>query len=155
VIVTDHNGNLVDSNLPVINQHNGVVTFKANSTSSTFFVYWLPYTQSGEGSGLKFSWILDDDFISVGSFNATLGSHLSQTFVLPEPVTDNHFRWRCLKTGGYQPFVREIRLKETPASFGCWLPNTATHSNPQPVSSCSGWLAELATQRRTQVKPSQ
>jgi hypothetical protein len=141
VLVTDHTDRVIDSDSPVVTPHNGVVTFNTSSLleDSIYFVYWLPYTQSGIGSGMKFAWDGGGGgYESIGSFVAAMGTNSTQTFKLPSPHTGRHFRWQCSKTGiGEQPFVSEVRLVCDDADYAQCYPN-ATKESHLPVVASSG-----------------
>lgn len=149
VLVTDHSGlELANITTPVVEQHYGVVTFTPSrlSTNRTYFVYWLPYTQSGIGAGMRFAWDTAPSahFESIGSFQLAMGTKAGQAFSLPVPHRGSKFRWQCSNTGiGLQPFLSELRLQcgdSGPILATCsgWLPNTATSTNHSPVAGSSG-----------------
>ena len=144
VLVTDQHDTLIEAvEVPVLDQHHGVVTFVPrrlanDSASRTFYVYWLPYTQSGIGAGLRFAWDppTGAGMAALGTFEPVLGSAAGQQFKLSVPYAGTRFQWQCSKTGGgFQPFLLELRFKSSTAG---WLPNTATAARPVPVAGSSG-----------------
>lgn len=140
VIVTDLNDIELPSWAPIITQHVGVVVFTplVSATNSTYYVYYLPYTQSGIGH-ITFSWDEPDEagnWTDIGSWKVVSGTSAPQVFLLPTPVTGTRFRWQCDQTTKhFQPFIREIRIRNSTE----WVGNQASAVNPSPVFDSSGW----------------
>ena len=148
IIVTDSAGHvLANVSTPKIEQHAGVIVFTP-AAAGTYYVYYMPYTQSGIG-GAHQKWIASaagggGDWQPAGNFSGKAAVHTRQDFVLPQPVTSKAFRWTCLRSWGsnpaWQAFVVELNFR-TPTTG--WLPNKATDTNPSPVTGASGWQPDL------------
>lgn len=148
IIVTDSVGQvLTNVSTPVVEQHAGVIVFNPN-TAGTYYVYYMPYTQSGIGSA-KMNWIASTaggggDWQPAGNFSGKAAVRTRQDFVLPNPVTAKKFRWTCLRSWGsnaaWQGFVVELSFR---TATGGWLANNATSADPSPVSGASGWQPDL------------
>ena len=131
IIVTDSVGQvLTNVSTPVVEQHAGVIVFNPN-TAGTYYVYYMPYTQSGIGSA-KMNWIASTaggggDWQPAGNFSGKAAVRTRQDFVLPNPVTAKKFRWTCLRSWGsnaaWQGFVVELSFR---TATGGWLANNAS-----------------------------
>eukprot|EP01048_Picozoa_sp_COSAG05_P015088 COSAG05_NODE_1778_length_4099_cov_2.396000_1_plen_958_part_00 len=143
VIVTDSAGHvLTNISTPVMEQHSGIVVFTPGS-AGTYYVYYMPYTQSGIGHA-NMKWVAGGggggDWESAGSFEGKAAVHTRQDFVLPHPISARKFRWSCLRGWGsdpaWQAFLVELNFRTVQ---GGWLPNNATSANPAPVTGASSW----------------
>ena len=140
IIVTDVAGEVLSGvSTPVITKDHGVIVFTPSAgANQTYFVYYMPYTQSGVGQA-HFAW--DDvdsslNYSSVGSFSAKSGVKTRQEFTLPAPATASKFRWTCLSTWkvpSYQGMLAELEFR---TSAG-WLTNHATSDDHKPVVAAS------------------
>ena len=139
VLVTDYNGAEINSMAPLITQHYGVITFipPAQSTNHTYFVYWLPYTQTGIGAGMHFAWDKPGpETKTIATFKPKVGTGSAQYFKLDSPYKGSHFIWECKQTGsGFQVFLRELYFKTNNSGY---INNTATKSNTLPIEAWSG-----------------
>lgn len=146
VIVTDNTDAVLSNvSIPVVTQHHGVVTFtpSADGNNLTYYIYWLPYTQTGIGAGLHFEWDKANaqNYVTIGSFRAASANSSAQTYPLPATHQGSRLRWRCTKTlSGFQPFLRELRIgvAQDGRPEPEWLQNTATAADPLPVDGWSG-----------------
>ena len=161
IIVTDSVGQILNVSTPVITQHEGVVVFTPTSASSgsgssagagsgtggeasqTYYVYYMPYTQSGVGS-VHLAW--DPPGVSPKAWSPAAnvstvqkGDRSRQVFPLQKPVTSREFRWTCAKTWSgntdWQAYLVELEFR-TPSG---WLPNHATSAQQAPITSASSW----------------
>ena len=144
IILTDSAGWVLKRHVstPVVEQHRGVVVFTPHPTPQIYYLYYMPYTQSGVGHA-KTTWTPPapkHGFTPAGSFTAQPGLHTRQIFVLPRPVTGTTFEWTCVSTYGSNPawqgFLVEISFR---TSDGVWLRNHATRADPSPVTSATSW----------------
>jgi hypothetical protein len=144
VIVTDSEGlPLANVTVPLITQDHGVVVFtpRPAPANQTYFVYYLPYTQSGIGHATM-AWAPpananSSSYRSVAKVSGVKKAvHARQEFALPKPVTGRRFRWGTTQSwGGFQPFVCEVAFK---TSAG-WLANHATSARQAPLTGASSW----------------
>ena len=163
IVVTDSSGRVLDNvTTPVVTQHQGVVVFTPSASGSsssssssgggsssasggaqTYYVYYMPYTQSGIG-GAKFAW--DPPTVGPNHWSPVTnvstvqkGVKTRQVFALPKPVQGRRFRWTTTQAwGGFQAFLVELEFR---TSNG-WLPNHATSTNHTPVIAASSWQPE-------------
>lgn len=144
IIVTDGTGQVLPSrhnvSAPVVQSHKGVIVFLPHPTPQCYYIYYMPYTQSGVGHA-NMKWLAAGDtspsFSLAGRFTAKAGLHTRQEFVLPHPVTASHFEWTCTHTyGSWQGFLAELSFR---ATNGTWLPNHASGTAPAPVVSATSW----------------
>jgi hypothetical protein len=146
VVVTDSNDvEMEGAWAAVLTAHSGIIAFTpprpmagmSGNQTSTYFVYWLPYTQSGIGR-IKFAWDTagDANWTDVGTWNITTATSTPQLATLKTPIVGTQFRWRSDHTAkNYQPFLRELRFRNGTT----WLSNHATAAKPSPVADSSGW----------------
>lgn len=117
-MVTFSNGTEITSAFaPVVTQHSGVVVFTPPraAENQTYFVYYLPYDQSGMGS-ITFAWDAPptDTWTNVATWTPKAGIPTAQVFELPKAIVASQIRVYCARTAKvaeYQPFVRELRLR--------------------------------------------
>ena len=146
VIVTDSVGReLSNVTTPVVEQDRGVIVFTPTPGQTTYYVYYMPYTQSGIGQTHLLwdapSGAAGGDWTPAANFSSVQkGSAARQVFVLPKAITAQKFRWTCTKTWGsnsaWQGFLRELEFR---TKDGGWLPNRATSAHQAPVVAASGW----------------
>lgn len=172
ILVTDHTGQILPNvSTPVITQHEGVVVFTPTASSGsgssyssagasavagagagpgtggeasqTYYVYYMPYTQSGVGAA-HLAWdppgAGPNDWSLVANVSTVQkADHSRQVFALPKPVTARLFRWTCVQSwsgnADWQAFLVELEFR-TPSG---WLPNHATSAQPAPITSASSW----------------
>jgi hypothetical protein len=84
-------------------------------TTLRYFVYYLPYDQSGEGH-ITFAWDApdNDEWANAASWATKAGTSAPQLLELPTPLVASRIRLFCLRTAkvaSYQSFVREFRLR--------------------------------------------
>ena len=128
---------------PVVEQHRGVIVFTPLPTShshpapQTYYVYYMPYTQSGIGHSDE-HWVApNSNWTTAGSFTAQAAVTMRQVFVLPHTVHASQFKWTCETTyGGFQGFLVELAFR---TSNGAWLDNHATAKDTSPVVGATGW----------------
>jgi hypothetical protein len=144
VIVTDSRGQVLGNvTTPVVEQDRGVVVFTPTPGQSTYYVYYMPYTQSGIGQAhLKWdaSGAVGGNWAPAANFSSVQkGSAARQVFALPKPVKAQKFRWTCTQTWGSNPswqgFLRELEFRTKDG----WLPNHATSVHQAPVDAASSW----------------
>ena len=147
VIVTDSEDTVLNASTPLITQHHGVVVFTPSTPAGgnqTYYVYYMPYTQSGIGS-VHLAWDPPDAGQSghwSPAANVTTvqkAIHARQVFTLPKPVTSRKFRWTCTKTwasnSAWQAFLLELEFRTADG----WLANHATSAHQAPVAAASSW----------------
>ena len=149
ILVTTSAGDILHNvTVPVITQHMGVVVFTPepaspgddSAGSQTYYVYYMPYTQSGVGH-VHLTWDPPGAGPSAWSPAANFstvqkGVHSRQVFALASPATSSRFRWTCTETwGGFQGYLIELEFR---TSAG-WLTNHATSAQQAPITAASSW----------------